>query len=1161
MAQDAEPADPEPARPSADSRRGRVRATDRPTCPRTEPVSGDASGPEEGPPPAEPWLAPPEEGGPGTATVESMRSLQSFSVRPALPPELAPLERLAMNLRWSWDEPTRDLFRWVDKEAWEAMSHDPVRLLGQVPPERLEQLGTDPGFLRYLQEAESSLDRYLTAPRWFQTRAETVQPSPLRLVAYFSPEFGISEALPQYSGGLGVLAGDHLKASSDLGVPLVGVGLFYRSGYFSQLLAVDGMQQERFSELDPDSLALTRCDGVRVTVDLAGEPLQAQVWRADVGRVQLYLLDSDVDGNTPEGRLVTDRLYGGDTEHRIRQEILLGIGGVRALQALGLEPQVFHTNEGHAGFLGLERARQLVGQGLTFAEAVETVRAGCVFTTHTPVPAGIDRFPVELMQRYFTNFAAECGVSFDELMALGRRADEPGETRFNMAVMGLRLAARRNGVAALHGAVSRAMFAGLWPEVPTDEVPIGSVTNGVHAPTWISPELDDLLDPPGAARLGRRAGCRLGPGRRGRQRRAVAGPPAGPGAAGGLSCGSACDGPVWPRASRPATWPGPTASWTPRCSRSGFARRFATYKRATLLLSQPERLRALLLPPRAPGPVRLRRQGPPGRSAGQGDDPAHPAVRRATTRSGTGSCSSTTTTWPSPAPCTRASDVWLNTPRRPQEACGTSGMKAALNGSLNCSILDGWWDECFDGQNGWAITSAEDEPDLDRRDELEAESVFDLLESQIVPLFYDRGAGGVPVGWVSRVKHAYASLGPRVTASRMVRDYVAGATTSRPRAAADAVGWPTARPRGRALAAWRARVSAAWAGVKVGRRGGRRGAGPAGRGAGHRRDGRPRASWSRGTSPCRCSTVPSAGVTRSSSPSGSTWSRAGTDEAGRARWAGSIRCTPGRALRLHRAGPPRPRRPGHPGRARAGDLGLTAPCPARSARLPHDARVRSGPGMLDAAQIEAFRRREDAGVRAVYREYGRLVYAVSLRALGQKHLAEDATQQTFVQAWQAADRFQSDKELAPWLATIARRVAIDIHRREARRATTSLEEVSATDPAVITMPAGLEQWYEAWQVRQAIDDLPPDEREVVRLQHLEGLTHTEIAEQLGIPAGTVKSRSHRAHQRLSLALSALRGGDGTMNRTTTGVVLIDEGRHSCTLHERRTAPRAQQEQP
>ena len=731
----------------------------------------------------------------------------------------------------------------------------------------------------------SSLDRYLTAPRWFQTRAETVQPSPLRLVAYFSPEFGISEALPQYSGGLGVLAGDHLKASSDLGVPLVGVGLFYRSGYFGQLLAVDGMQQERFSELDPDSLALTRCDGVRVTVDLAGEPLQAQVWRADVGRVQLYLLDSDVDGNTPEGRLVTDRLYGGDTEHRIRQEILLGIGGVRALQAVGLEPQVFHTNEGHAGFLGLERARQLVGGGLTFTEAVETVRAGCVFTTHTPVPAGIDRFPVELMQRYFTNFAAECGVSFEELMAIGRRADEPGETRFNMAVMGLRLAARRNGVAALHGAVSRAMFAGLWPEVPTDEVPIGSVTNGVHAPTWISPELDDLLTrrvlpewdgAPAAdwARVDEAGNDELWRALQQGRERLVAY--------------------VRERLRRSRLAQGFSASdvaWTNGVLDAsvltvGFARRFATYKRATLLLSQPDRLRAMLFHPERPVQFVFAGKAHPADQPGKEmiqriqQFAAHHEVRHrfvflddydmAVARS-----------------LYQGSDVWLNTPRRPQEACGTSGMKAALNGSLNCSILDGWWDECFDGQNGWAITSAEHEPDLDRRDQLEAESVFDLLESQIVPLFYDRGPGGVPVGWVSRVQDAYASLGPRVTASRMVRDYVQDYYEPAA-AAADSVGWDGAAG-GRALAAWRARVSAAWAGVKV---------------AGVEADGGPaRLGEERGIAVTvdlgelepgdvvvQVLHGPVGGGDEIQQPERHDLEPAGTDDAGRARWTGSIRC-------------------------------------------------------------------------------------------------------------------------------------------------------------------------------------------------------------------------------------------------------------------------------
>jgi len=740
-----------------------------------------------------------------------MKALRSFTVRPSLPPELAALEELAMNLRWSWDEPTRDLFRWVDTDGWEAMSHDPVRLLGQVPAARLEALAGDPGFLRYLHEVYDDLGRYLTAPRWFQTRDETRSSSPLRLVAYFSPEYGISEALPQYSGGLGVLAGDHLKAASDLGVPLVGVGLFYRSGYFSQVLAADGIQQERFSSLDPDSLALTRCEDVRITVDLAGQPLHAQIWEAAVGRVKLYLLDADVEGNEPEIRSITDRLYGGDTEHRIRQEILLGIGGVRALQALGLDPQVFHTNEGHAGFLGLERARQLVAAGLTFDEAVETVRAGSVFTTHTPVPAGIDRFPRELMERYFTGFAKECGIGLDELMALGQRADEPDETRFNMAVMGLRLAARRNGVAQLHGVVSRRMFAGLWPDVPEEEIPIGSVTNGVHAPTWISPEIDDLLSrrlvPEWDGALEREWARVTEVGddelwralQQGRERLVAF---------------------VRSRLRRSQLARGYSASdvaWTngvldPTVLTVGFARRFATYKRATLLLSQPDRLKALLFHPEHPMQLIFAGKAHPADHPGkemiqhiqqfaaqQGlrnrivfMDDYDMAVARA---------------------LVQGCDVWLNNPRRPQEACGTSGMKAALNGALNCSVLDGWWDEWFDGQNGWAITSAEDEPDLQRRDELEAASLFDLLESQIVPLFYERGAGGVPRAWLERVKHAYASLGPKVTASRMVRDYVQ--TYYEPAAAHGDRTLADGAARGRAFAAWRARVVSSWGGVKV----------------------------------------------------------------------------------------------------------------------------------------------------------------------------------------------------------------------------------------------------------------------------------------------------------------------------------------------------------
>ncbi|HUQ38966.1 MAG TPA: alpha-glucan family phosphorylase, partial [Acidimicrobiales bacterium] len=422
-----------------------------------------------------------------------MRALRSFTVQASLPEALAPLRELAMNLRWSWDERTRDVFRWVDPDTWDVTGHDPVRLLGLVGAARLEALAEDPAFLAFLAEVHGDLQRHLSAQLWFQQR-EQAKNSALRAVGYFSPEFGIAEALPQYSGGLGVLAGDHLKAASGLGVPLTGVGLFYRQGYFRQALNADGWQEETYPRLDPHAMAVSLVEGVRVHVELEGAELAAQVWQAQVGRIRLYLLDSDVDENDADGRLVTDRLYGGGTEHRLRQEILLGIGGVRALDALGETTQVFHTNEGHAGFLGLERIRQaMTGDALSFDEAVEAVRSATVFTTHTPVPAGIDRFPRELMERYFKHWAADCGVAFDQLMALGHFPGEAPDQPFNMAVMGLRLAGMSNGVSALHGVVSRKMFQPLWPQVPAEEVPIGHVTNGVHAHTWVSREMDDLL--------------------------------------------------------------------------------------------------------------------------------------------------------------------------------------------------------------------------------------------------------------------------------------------------------------------------------------------------------------------------------------------------------------------------------------------------------------------------------------------------------------------------------------------------------------------------------------------------------------------------------------------------------------------------------------------
>jgi glycogen phosphorylase len=737
-----------------------------------------------------------------------MRALRSFTVRARLPEALAPLQELAFNLRWSWDNRTRDLFRWVDPQIWELTFHDPVRLLSLVDRQRLDQLTADPAFMGFLQEMHAELRRYLEGPRWFQSKDQ----SPLRGVAYFSPEFGIAEALPQYSGGLGVLAGDHLKAASSLGVPLIGVGLMYRFGYFRQHLDSDGWQEERYPLLDPHGMALELVDGVRVSVDLAGSRLEAQVWLAKVGRVSLYMLDADVDPNDPDTRAVTDRLYGGGAEHRIRQEILLGIGGVRALEAVGVEAQVFHTNEGHAGFLGLERIRRLITEdGLSWPEAVEAVRAGTVFTTHTPVPAGIDRFPREMMERYFGGWADECGISIDKLMGLGHYPGEGLSEPFNMAVMGLRLAGRSNGVAALHGRTSREMFQGLWPPVPAEEVPITSITNGVHGRTWVSSQMDDLYS----------------------KYVSPAWDDAGPEEWAGIA--DARDDELWrvreqgrealvdfvrdrlrvSLAERGVSVS--DAAWVdevldPRFLIVGFSRRFATYKRATLLLSQPDRLRALLLDEHHPVQLLFAGKAHPADDLGKemiaqiSRFSRDPDVRHRIAFIENYDISVARVMY-------QGSDVWLNTPRRPMEASGTSGEKAALNGALNLSILDGWWDEMFDGSNGWAISSAETIADLAHRDEVEANSLFEILERQIVPLYYLRGGGRYPRDWVSRIKSSIGSLGPKVMASRMVKDYVR--ELYEPTAAQTDALAAASFERARALAAWKTRITEAWPEVKV----------------------------------------------------------------------------------------------------------------------------------------------------------------------------------------------------------------------------------------------------------------------------------------------------------------------------------------------------------
>ncbi|MGI8774050.1 MAG: alpha-glucan family phosphorylase [Actinomycetota bacterium] len=744
-----------------------------------------------------------------------MKALHSFAVRASLPDPLQSLVPIALNLRWSWDSRTVDLFRWVDTDEWERAGHDPMKMLGRVGKERFEELMEDGPFMAFLASVEEDLTSYLEEPRWFQSREDPSDPGK---IAYFSPEFGVSEAVPIYSGGLGVLAGDHLKAASDLGVPLIAVGLLYREGYFRQHLNADGWQQERYPALDPHAMPLSLLsngDGspLKIFVDLAGATCVAQLWRAEVGRVPLILLDCDVEENDADERAITDRLYGGGTEHRLRQEIVLGIGGVRALHAAGYEADVFHTNEGHAGFMGLERMRHLVvSLGLTWQQALESVRAGTVFTTHTPVPAGIDVYSVELMERYFSNFAKESEMTFEDLMALGQTKDTPLElARFNMAFMGLRLAGRSNAVSKLHGHVSRTIFSELWADIPVDEVPISSVTNGVHVPTWIGPEMSEVLDrrfPPAWAECGT-----------GRWDRVQEIP----------------DAELWRardrarerlvylvrqrlRAQLLANGASEAeASWTddvfdPGVLTIGFARRFAPYKRGTLLLSDVERLKRLLLS--GDRPIQIVFAG----KAHPLDDPGKELIRdlyhfAADPDVRTRFAFIEDYDMAVARVLVQGADVWLNNPRRPMEASGTSGMKAALNGVINLSVLDGWWDECFDGHNGWTIGTVEEYSDHAYQDRVEASALYDLLEREVVPRFYDRPEGPVPRRWIEKVKASVETLGPFVTADRMVRDYVEqlylpSAEHSRRMTEKD-------HTAARSLAAWKAKVKEAWPQVRV----------------------------------------------------------------------------------------------------------------------------------------------------------------------------------------------------------------------------------------------------------------------------------------------------------------------------------------------------------
>ncbi|MFJ8185048.1 alpha-glucan family phosphorylase [Streptomyces sp. NPDC096105] len=761
-----------------------------------------------------------------------MKAIRRFTVRPVLPGPLRPLSDLARNLRWSWHAGTRDLFRSVDPERWAAAGGDPVRLLGSVPAERLTELAGDGDFLDRLAAVADDLHTYMTGDRWYQRQSGRLPAA----VAYFSPEFGITAALPQYSGGLGILAGDHLKAASDLGAPLIGVGLLYRHGYFRQSLSRDGWQQEHYPVLDPHELPLDQlkeADGTpaQITLALPGErSLRARIWVAQVGRIPLLLLDSDVEENDIGERGVTDRLYGGGSEHRLLQEMLLGIGGVRAVRAYcGLTghpaPEVFHTNEGHAGFLGLERMAELRAEGLDFDAALEAVRAGTVFTTHTPVPAGIDRFDRELVARHFGPHAELPHLETDRILRLGMETHPGGEPNlFNMAVMGLRLAQRANGVSLLHGQVSREMFAGLWPGFDPEEVPITSVTNGVHAPTWVAPEVYRL----GARQIGtRRAEEALSIGDSDRWD----------------SVADIPDQDIWDlrrslrellvlevRERLRASWRQRGAGtaelgWIdgvldPDVLTIGFARRVPSYKRLTLMLRDRDRLTDLLLHPERPVQIVVAGKAHPADDGGKrliqelvrfADDPR---VRHRIVFLPDYGMAMAQKLYP-------GCDIWLNNPLRPLEACGTSGMKAALNGGLNLSVLDGWWDEWFQPDFGWAIPTADGAgggtptlsavgDDADRRDDIEAAALYDLLEQRVTRTFYERGRSGLPDRWIEMVRRTLSLLGPKVLAGRMVREYVERLYT--PAAHAHrAMNAAAARE----LAEWKETVRGAWHGVTV----------------------------------------------------------------------------------------------------------------------------------------------------------------------------------------------------------------------------------------------------------------------------------------------------------------------------------------------------------
>lgn len=706
-----------------------------------------------------------------------MRPINVFSVLPKLPASLTPLWELAHNFWFSWNSTIESIFTQIDQNLWQQSYRNPVWFLNHLPQQTLEELAKDEIFLERLREVHQSLRNYLEktiSPVSFPDK-EKDQP----VIAYFSLEYGLALCLPIYSGGLGILAGDHLKSASDLNLPLVGIGLCYQEGYFRQYLTPDGWQQERYPVNDFEEMPLTllndsKGEPLRISLDLAGQELIARIWKAEAGRVTLYLLDTNMPENPPHFRKITSQLYGGDLEMRIWQEILLGVGGIKALRVLGLAPKVIHMNEGHSAFAGLERIREFMSNhSLPFEAAMELVASTSVFTTHTPVPAGNDRFPPELMQRYFENYSREMGLAFKVLLALGREDPRDDSEPFCMTVLALKLSRFNNGVSILHGHVSRSMWQRVWPQYPLADIPIGAITNGVHAASWVAPDIAQLYDrylgqnwreEPDCSRVWplaeniseselwrthERLRARLVDYVRMRLQKQLQA-----------------------KGARRKTLEMAAEVLDPEALTIGFARRFATYKRANLLLQDKERLLRLIT--NKSRPIQFIFAG----KAHPQDNEGKRLIQELIEFCRREECRHKMVfiedyDMEIAQHMVQGCDVWLNTPRRPLEACGTSGMKALVNGVLNLSTLDGWWDEAYrpDNSVGWAIGQGEEYEDPGYQDFVESQTLYNILENEVLHDFYDRAAAGMPRTWLRKMKLSIKDLVAIYNSHRMVEDY------------------------------------------------------------------------------------------------------------------------------------------------------------------------------------------------------------------------------------------------------------------------------------------------------------------------------------------------------------------------------------------------------